>query len=278
MAPKPKAPTSPTTTVPEEEDAFEKAIKAAREKAASRGGSSYVPAGSVSPSTRSPIGVEGTQTLNPLTGEPTGYFGYTTSKQLQQLGGFEPGGQVVTSNPKYFSGDEDSITRFSTEQIANIQYQLSKNGLMSRKYTPGVVDNTTRSGFRELLGIANREGIDWGEALGVVNKAMEGAGTGKVQAYQMTNPDDLKVVFRKAAQEMLGRNLQDGDLNRLVQTFQQQEVAYQKQAALGGEVTATPSPTTFAERNIEKDFGKEVNLQKMENIFKSIDQALTGGQ
>ena len=149
---------------------------------------------------------------------------------------------------------------------------------MSRKYTPGVVDDKTRSGFRELLGIANREGVDWGAALGVVNKAMEGAGTGKVQAYQMSNPDDLKAVFKKAAQEMLGRNLQDGDLNSLVQAFQQQEVAYQKKAALGGEVTTTPTPATFAARNIEKDFGKEVNLQKMENIFKSIDQALTGGQ
>ena len=94
----------------------------------------------------------------------------------------------------------------------------------------------------------------------------------------MSNPDDLKAVFKKAAQEMLGRNLQDGDLNSLVQAFQQQEVAYQKKAALGGEVTTTPTPATFAARNIEKDFGKEVNLQKMENIYKSNEQALTGGQ
>ena len=272
MAPKPQAPTDTS------DDAFDKAIAEIQKKVASAGGAGSIPAGAVSPASRSAIGVEGTQTLDPLTGKSTGYFGFQSQERLPQLGGFEPAGQVAPVRPRYFSGDEDGITKFSTEQIATIQYNLSKNGLMSRKYTPGVVDDKTRSGFRELLGIANREGVDWGAALGVVNKAMEGAGTGTVQAYQMSNPDDLKAVFKKAAQEMLGRNLQDGDLNSLVQAFQQQEVAYQKKAALGGEVTTTPTPATFAARNIEKDFGKEVNLQKMENIFKSIDQALTGGQ
>lgn len=275
MAPKPKD-TTTTTTAPSE-DLFEKAIRDARAAAVASGGVSTIPTGAVSPSTRSAIGVEGTKTIDPLTGKETGYFGYSSPQQLRQLGGFEPAGQVIENKPRYFSGDEDIINKYSTEQIATIQYQLSKSGLMSRKYTPGVVDDKTRSGFRELLGIANREGVDWGAAMGIVGKAAEGAGQ-PLQAYQMSNPDDLKAVFRKAAQEMLGRNLQDGDLNRLIQTFQQQEVAYQKQAAIGGPVVSTPQAATFAARNIEKDFGKEVNTQKLDNIFGAIDQALTGGQ
>ena len=99
-----------------------------------------------------------------------------------------------------------------------------------------------------------------------------------MSSYQVSNPDDLKAVFRKAAQELLGRNLQDGDLNKLVETFQMQEKQYQQKAAGGGVAVQAPSATTFATQAIEQDFGAEVNTQKMDNIFGAIDQALSGGQ
>ena len=113
MAPKPQAPTDTS------DDEFDKAIAETRKKIAPAGGASSIPAGAVSPSSRSAIGVEGTQTLDPLTGKSTGYFGFQSQEKLPQLGGFEPAGQVAPVRPRYFSGDEDGISKFSTEQIAH---------------------------------------------------------------------------------------------------------------------------------------------------------------
>jgi hypothetical protein len=261
---------SPTTTVAPGSIADQLA-----QVIANAGGFNSVPAGSVSPSSRSAIGVQGTQTVDPLTGKVTGYFGFQQEKTLPQMGGFEPAGQTVTAPPKYFSGDEDTINKYSSEQIALLQSHLSANGLLGRKYTPGLVDDQTKSGYRKLLGLANRQGVDWQTALGTLSQVNSG---GSLSSYQVSNPDDLKAVFRKAAQELLGRNLQDGDLNKLVETFQMQEKQYQQKAASGGVAVQAPSATTFAMQAIEQDFGDEVDTQKMDNIFGAIDQALSGGQ
>jgi hypothetical protein len=276
MAPKPQETPTPTTTVPAQKSVADQ-LKEILNNAQS-GGFSSLPAGSVSPSSRSAIGVQGTQTLDPLTGKPTGYFGFQTKETLPQLGGFEPAGQTVANQPKYFSGDEDAINSYSKETIAQLQYNLSKNGLMGRKYTPGIVDNQTRSGFKELLGISNRQGTDWVNALGSVSQAGVSTGT-KLPAYQLTNPEDLKAVFRKAAQDSLGRNLQDGDINRLVETYQAQEAQYQKQVStVGGVVTQAPSAQAFAQSAITKDFGTEVNTRKLSDIFGAIDANLSKGK
>jgi hypothetical protein len=276
MAPNPQQTPTPTTTVPAQKSIADQIKEILAQ--AQNGGFSSLPAGSVSPSSRSAIGVQGTQTLDPLTGKPTGYFGFQTKETLPQLGGFEPAGQTVANQPKYFSGDEDAINSYSKETIAQLQYNLSKNGLMGRKYTPGIVDNQTRSGFKELLGISNRQGTDWVNALGSVSQAGVSTGT-KLPAYQLTNPEDLKAVFRKAAQDSLGRNLQDGDINRLVETYQAQEAQYQKQVStVGGVVTQAPSAQAFAQSAINKDFGTEVNTRKLSDIFGAIDANLSKGK
>lgn len=251
---------------------FEEILRAVQSSAAS--GGSYVP-GQVSPSTRSAIGVKGTQVIDPTTGKPTGYFGYTTQEMLPRTSGWEPGGQVVTNNPRYFSGDEDTINSFSKEDIAVVQAQMKSNGFLSGVYTPGIVDNKTRAGFRNLLGVANRMGSDWQTALGSVSQARKEAGiqAGGLRTYTVDNPEDLKAVFRKAAQDMLGRNLQDGDLNALVQSFQQQQAQYQRQAqTVGGVVTQAPSAQAFAESQIQKDFGKEVDTRKIDRLFSVFDK------
>jgi hypothetical protein len=95
----------------------------------------------------------------------------------------------------------------------------------------------------------------------------------------LTNPEDLKAIFRKAAQDSLGRNLQDGDINRLVETYQAQEARYQKQVStVGGVVTQAPSAQAFAQSAINKDFGTEVNTRKLSDIFGAIDANLSKGK
>lgn len=274
MAFKPQETPTPTTTVPAQKSVADQLKEILAN--AQNGGFSSLPAGAVSPSSRSAIGVRGTQTLDPLTGKPTGYFGFKSQETLPGVSGSAD--EIVSSRPRYFSGDEDAINSYSKETIAQLQYNLSRNGLMGRKYTPGIVDNQTRSGFKELLGISNRQGTDWVKALGSVSQAGVSTGT-KLPAYQLTNPEDLKAVFRKAAQDSLGRNLQDGDINRLVETYQAQEAKYQKQVStVGGVVTQAPSAQAFAQSAINKDFGTEVNTRKLSDIFGAIDANLSKGK
>lgn len=260
----------------QEEKSVEEIIADALAGASSGGYWSTVPAGAVSQSTRSAIGVEGTQILDPMTGRQTGYFGFTTPRRVTPQG-FGATKETFTQDrpPKYFSGDEDLIIGQSRENIAVIQALMNRGGLLGRKYNPGIVDDQTRSAFRELLGISNREGSNWEETLGTLNELAKEQ-VGELPTYQLSNPDDLKAVFRKTAQEMLGRNLQDGELNRLVETFQAQEKQAQQKAQFGGVVTQPPSAQAFAARNIEQDFGTEVDTRKMDAIFSAVDSALSG--
>jgi hypothetical protein len=234
-----------------------------------------VPAGSVSPSSRSAIGVEGTKTYDPLTGKETGYYGYMGEKTRYY--GVQEYPDTVSVQPKYFSGDEDMINAMSAEQVAELQYNLYQAGSLGKNYTPGIVDNSTRSAFREVLGVANRQSTDWVAALKTIKSAVA-AQPGDLPTYRLSNPQDLKAVFNKAAQEMLGRTLSDADMNDLVSTFQQRELRAQQQARSGGTVTQAPEAGTFVEKKLTSQFGSEVNVRNMSDIFAGIDQALSGGK
>jgi hypothetical protein len=239
-------------------------IKKLLDQAAS--GGSYVP-GQAMPTTKQAIGVKGTLVFDPLTNEQV-YSGYKVKRSSLSPGG--PGGMVEVQ-PRYFSGDEDTIAGFSKEEIALVQAQMKSNGLISGKYTPGIVDNKTRSGFRNLLGISNRMGQDWQTTMASVSQAKATEQT--LRPYSVDNADDLKAVFRKTAQEMLGRNLQDGDLDSMVQAFQQSQTQYQRRMATSsGMIEQAPSATTFAQTQIEKDFGPEVDTRKIDKSFALFDK------
>jgi hypothetical protein len=233
-----------------------------------------VPSGSVSPSSRQAIGVEGTQTLDPLTGKQTGYYGFKGWENVPY--GRQEYPKATQVQPRYFSGDEDMINAMSPEQLADVQYNLYLSGQLGKNYTPGVVDSQTRSAFRDVLGVANRESTDWVTAIKTL-KAAQVPG-GDLPTFRLSNPDDLKTVFRRAAQEMLGRTLSDEDMKDLVDTFQQRELRFQKQAAAGGTVTEGPQVETFAEKQLTSKFGSEVNVRNMQDIFSQIDQELSRGR
>ena len=67
-------------------------------------------------------------------------------------------------------------------------------------------------------------------------------------------------------------------MNRLVESYQAQQLQYQRQVSSGGTTVQAPNAQTFATTSIEKDFGDEVNTQKLDGIFSAIDEALSGGQ
>ena len=128
------------------------------------------------------------------------------------------------------------------------------------------------------LGIRGKTTVD---AIAIIAKVPMSAGTetaGALQPYRLTSPTDLKAIFKKVSQDSLGRTIGDGDLNRMVEAYQANELKYQKTYAAGGVATQQPDPTTFAQSKIQQDFSGEVNVNKLDEIFSAIDNALSGGQ
>ena len=191
----------------------------------------------------------------------------------------------------YTSEDWQTLLQYSPSKIISIQKQLMK---AFPGFTPGLLgdktDPKTIKYFKLALGRINSlsveensplRGVKLDSQLNSLTKmpaTSTTSGSTSLPSYQLSNPADLKAVFRKAAQDSLGHNLGDGDLNRLVESYQAQQLQYQKSVSTGGTTVQAPNAETFATTSIEKDFGTEVNTQKMDGIFNAIDQALSGRQ
>lgn len=200
-----------------------------------------------------------------------------------------------TANPYTYTNEDWQllITMPQTDVVA-IQQNLMKAfpgfkpTSLGNRYDPKTIKY-----FKSALGRINQFSADPEDPFGVRGKttveaikaiaknpmALTGATGTSLPTYRLTSPTDLKAVFKKASEEMLGRSLGEGDLNRLIQAYQTSETQYQKAASTAGATAVqAPSPTTFAMDKIQKDFGDEVDTNKMDNIFSAVDKALSGGQ
>jgi hypothetical protein len=198
---------------------------------------------------------------------------------------------ATAQNPyAYTNQDWQTILQYAPDKVETIQRQLMK---AFPGFTPGILgdktDPKTIKYFKLALGRINSLSADTAstlrgqkidEQLTALSKmpALVGGDGGGMPSFQLNNPDDLKAVFKKAAQDSLGHNLGEGDLNRLVESYQAQQLQYQRQVSSGGTTVQAPNAQTFATTSIEKDFGDEVNTQKLDGIFSAIDEALSGGQ
>lgn len=206
-------------------------------------------------------------------------------------------GEVNTpDNPiQYTNADWQMLLSMPQEDVLKVQRYLMK---AYPDFKPGIMgnphDRKTITFFKDALGRINQYSADpkdsYGlgirgkdtlgalQALGKVPQARTMGTTKALASQRVTSPTDLKAIFTKAAQEALGRNVGEGDLNRMIEAYQAKEIGYQKDFAAGGVAVQTPDPTTFAQNKFKKDFGDEVNVQKMDSIFTAIDNAFSKGQ
>lgn len=145
------------------------------------------------------------------------------------------------------------------------------------------IDSADVSAFRDLLYYANVQNKTYDQALELYKnqfpvKSSILAGSGKRAPKQVSNPDDLKAVFKKASMDLLGRTVDDNVANQFVQSFQNQQVQQQTQLAArsGGVVTQAPDAGVSAEKMIERKFGEEVRVQNAVNFGSIMDQMIKG--
>ena len=145
------------------------------------------------------------------------------------------------------------------------------------------IEGVDVAAFTEFLSYANSLNMTYDRALAVYKsqfppKTSTIAGSGTRAPKQVSSPDDLKAVFKKASMDLLGRTVDDNVANQFVQSFQNQQIATQTKMATqsGGVVTQTPDAGVSAEKMIGSQFGEEVRVQNAANFGNIMDEMIKG--
>jgi hypothetical protein len=185
----------------------------------------------------------------------------------------------LTTAPTYILGSLPPVER---DQVLKTLFERGQYGGAKMQNGLGASDI---SAFQDLLYYANINNLDgqWQKALELykqkfpINTSLQ-AGSGSKVPRQVTNPDDLKAVFKKASQDLLGRTLDDKFAEQFVTSFQNQQVQQQTQmdTQSGGVVVQAPDAGVSAENMIEQKFGQEVRVQNAVNFGNIMDQMIKG--
>lgn len=209
------------------------------------------------------VGVSGGRRVS-VTGEvvPGTYTGFRgVTSPMAELRG-------EVRNPIYFQGDQDKIALFNREEIASIQAQMKKAGVLGSNYRIGVADEPTVAAFEKVLGQANRDLTSWQSALGTLQASRPPS---KGLQYRVSNPDDISRIVEQTSQRVLGRTVDDATRQRLVKVYQQLQMEEQRQAAGGAStVVQAPDVGTFAEKKLQKMAGPEADAYKFAQFASSL--------
>ena len=139
------------------------------------------------------------------------------------------------------------------------------------------------SAFGDLLYYANSKGKSWEQAFELYKKEFPiktslSAGVSRRAPRQVSSPDDLKAVFKKASQELLGMTPDSKLADHFVSTFQNQQIEAQNKLATqsGGTVAQAPDAGVVAEKMITQQYGGEVRVQRATNFGNIMDQMIKG--
>ena len=134
-------------------------------------------------------------------------------------------------------------------------------------------DDRDRSAFSDLLLYSNLAGLPYQNAFQQFMRNVESVqqtGT-KAPTIRVTSIDDIKVVYRKTASELLGRNVSDEDATAFAKMYQNMQAQTARREALGGVVQQEPSVAVAAEKNIQKKFGVEAQAYSAMNYMSRMD-------
>jgi hypothetical protein len=234
---------------------------------------------------------------NPLTGECVPKF---TAKEDtgSALGGIDPNYKMPYDLNKPW-GTVDTPHAFTTNDI-NIIYKISTDKLTSYQtqlmaafpgYKPTLgnrADSKLKSVFSKALTQINLlnsdptsplRGKSLDEALAYLAKNPVGSlGGSGLPTFRLNDPDTLKKAFEGGAQSALGRTLSPEDMNKLVNSFNQLDMDYQRAAAGGGggTITQAPNAEVFAETQAEKMAPVEAESYDYMNYMGALSKWMQG--
>ena len=179
-----------------------------------------------------------------------------------------------------------SYTYYNPTLDANVILQSMspelRNGILKElaKKDPNYKPGNGRSDadinkFADVLLFGNVAGLPWDQAYQQYLKTVpDSMSTKKAPSIRITSPDDLRVVFRKTAEDLLGRQVSGMEADQFIKTYNQMEVATGMKQDAGGTYTAEASPGTIAEKRIKKQFGQEAQAFKASGFASIMDNMI----
>ena len=135
-------------------------------------------------------------------------------------------------------------------------------------------DSVDRSAMAEFLNFANSQGVTFEVAKRIAETIPAVQGGTKAPSVRLTSKDDLNVVFRKTAQDLLGYELPDDVAQRFSKAYNQLEISEGQQAAAGGVYQAAAAPGTVAEQQIRQQFAPEAQSFAAGNYAEIMDRRI----
>lgn len=219
---------------------------------------------------------------------PSGSRGYDEIPLPGGIGWFRSTGPGTLQKPKtfYTDGDEWRVIQ-RADDLEGLQAALDAAGLMPDDYFLGQPDSATAKAVRALMEIANASGLTWEEVLR--DRAGKGSMAGGEERAPLrvvlTNPDDIRAVLQAGMQQVYGKYMDEGDVQKFIASYHQQEAAMQtaayNMAESGGTQTAAPASSggineAFRRQFVEDNFDEAGAAVFTSNLDLFLD-SLRGG-
>lgn len=221
--------------------------------------------------------------------------GEVPSSQTDIVSPGAPGGVTVSKVPpkvnadgtrSFYMPNDDANFILSTmnpkqrDDALKILYERGQYGGAQRG---NGLNNQDVAAFADLLYFSNALGKPWDQSLVEYKKTFPVKstivpGSGRRAPIQVSNTDDIKKVFKNAAQQLLGRAVDEKIADSFVSMIQAQERARQEQYQMqsGGVVQQSPDVGTLATKQIEEKFALEQRVQSAANAAGIIDNLVKG--
>jgi hypothetical protein len=210
------------------------------------------------------------------TGLPSGYAPPSGRKPKDIYGA---NGKVVGQT--YYSPTLDANVILQQTDPKKMRYIL--DGLAARGAygasgkVDGILTDKSRAAFGDLLIFANVSGLPWDQAYQeYIKQVPPGQTGGKAPSIRVTNREEVLLAVKKAAQDLLGVELSPEDEAPIAEAFRRREIRQGQLASSGGVYEDAPSAAVFAEQQIRKTRGAEVQVQSMANFADIMDNVIKG--
>jgi hypothetical protein len=194
-------------------------------------------------------------------------------------------------------------TMLTAEQIASEMRELRRQNKLSDAYQriaavrPGMnldkisdingIDSYGYEEFASFVFDAQRMGMTYQQYLAElendpehmsrVAQSRSGGGGGRAPAIRLPSDDDLTQVFKYVSQATIGRTLPKDVYQGMIDAYKPQLVRFQQQLQGGGQVTEPPQAETFAETQIEQQFGQEAFTYQLGGFLNELSKLAGGG-
>jgi hypothetical protein len=194
---------------------------------------------------------------------------------------------IGRDDPVYSAEGADRLLRdiaSNPMNLARLKTQLIQTGFLTPQEAGPLdivyLDDTIFRRFRDAVQVAQSNDmkvgsfLEWMTSTGA--SVAPAAPARAATPIRLTSAEDLKQVANTVAQRQIGRRLEDDELERFAQAYQQTEAQFQRNLSGGGTFESPPTAATAAEAMVREERPEEVDLYSLGTTLDTFTQMLGG--